>query len=65
MRPEYNEGQIERMSGKGKDACPYGFEHMSRRSFWLAGWHDADMIMRENENPSQKGARANEEASIY
>lgn len=48
MRPEYKEGQVERMRGKGKDSCPYGFDNMSRRSFWLAGWHDADMIMSED-----------------
>lgn len=39
----YELGKQARAEGKESNRCPYGVTNAVRRSWWLAGWHDADM----------------------
>lgn len=40
----YNSGSRARSLGKPSDSCPYGTARLELRHWWLAGWHDRDMI---------------------
>lgn len=39
----YVAGKKAYFAGKPRSACPYGLADMTDRSFWLAGWADADI----------------------
>jgi ribosome modulation factor len=39
----YQLGRHARKEGLERNRCPYGVTNAARRSWWLAGWHDADM----------------------
>ena len=39
----YLAGKTAYFEGRSKDACPYGKEAMKQRSFWLAGYMDAEI----------------------
>lgn len=57
MNDAYQQGCDARLSGRGKDACPYGHTtsrsddtpqrrqraELVMRAWWLGGWHDADI----------------------
>jgi ribosome modulation factor len=42
-RDLYELGRQARTAGLERNRCPYGMTNALRRSWWLAGWHDADM----------------------
>ena len=46
----YHEGVNARRENEPKGACQYGFDKAEWRSWWLAGWHDADNGKVETQN---------------
>lgn len=42
-RAAYEEGQAARRAQQTIGDCPHSFSDLQRRSWFLAGWHDADM----------------------
>jgi ribosome modulation factor len=61
---DYTDGRQARVDGYSLEACPFGFEastfdapankrqgtEMTRRHWWLAGWHDQDIEMEPEDN---------------
>lgn len=46
-RAIYEAGMAARQANKPSHDCPHGFSDLQRRSWFLAGWHDADMERRK------------------
>lgn len=44
---QYKAGMAARKRGDGASVCPFGLAQMRLRSWWLAGWHDADMEVKK------------------
>jgi len=44
---QYKAGMAARKREDGASACPFGLNQMRLRSWWLAGWHDADMEVKK------------------
>ena len=40
MNSFYVEGRAAAKKSKERSACPYGNMRMTRKFYWLAGWHD-------------------------
>ena len=39
----YEEGRVAHGLGRTREACPYPAHHGAKKSWWLAGWIDADI----------------------
>lgn len=44
QREAYQSGAKKRREGLGREACAYDYSYPVMRAFWLAGWHDEDMV---------------------
>ena len=49
MARHHSDGMRVRRDGLGREACPFGLDEAESRSWWLAGWHDADQEMTARE----------------